>query len=190
MLCDRAAFLTIPIGTCKDAIRYYCHLPCSRNRETVRPEMNSVWSPGVNREDMFFLVLQFFSAEFLDTQHHHTVIAATIPCQGRIFANAGVAWSQHVGLSKPYLSVKSPIARFMGPTWDPSGTDRVEVGLMFAPCTLLSGMPLFQWPASILNFMWQVSSGDQLTSVTSWICWHGGYWGMVHYIESVFGNQS
>ena len=31
------------------------------------------------------------------------------------------------------------IARFMGPTWDPSGSDRTQVGPMLAPWTLLSG---------------------------------------------------
>ena len=31
------------------------------------------------------------------------------------------------------------IARFMGPTWGPSGADRTQVGPMLAPRTLLSG---------------------------------------------------
>ena len=31
------------------------------------------------------------------------------------------------------------IARFMGPTWGPSGADRTRVGPMLAPWTLLSG---------------------------------------------------
>ena len=34
----------------------------------------------------------------------------------------------------------SLIARFMGPTWGPSGADRTQVGPMMAPWTLLSGM--------------------------------------------------
>ena len=34
----------------------------------------------------------------------------------------------------------SLIARFMGPTWGPSGTDRSQVGPMLAPWTLLSGL--------------------------------------------------
>ena len=33
----------------------------------------------------------------------------------------------------------SLIARFMGPTWGPSGADRTQVGPMLAPWTLLSG---------------------------------------------------
>ena len=32
-------------------------------------------------------------------------------------------------------------ARFMGPTWGPSGADRTQVGPMLAPCTLLFGVP-------------------------------------------------
>ena len=32
------------------------------------------------------------------------------------------------------------IARFMGPTWGPSGADRTQVGPMLAPWTLLSGL--------------------------------------------------
>ena len=35
------------------------------------------------------------------------------------------------------------IAKFMGPTWGPSGADRTQVGPMLAPWTLLSGNLLF-----------------------------------------------
>ena len=34
----------------------------------------------------------------------------------------------------------SQIARFMGPTWDPPGADRTQVGPMLAPWILLSGI--------------------------------------------------
>ena len=39
------------------------------------------------------------------------------------------------------ISTQSPtlIARFMGPTWGPSGADRTHVGPMLVPWTLLSG---------------------------------------------------
>ena len=36
--------------------------------------------------------------------------------------------------------VPSLIARFMGPSWGPSGADRTQVGPMLAPWTLLSGL--------------------------------------------------
>ena len=35
---------------------------------------------------------------------------------------------------------RSLIARFMGPTWGPSGADRTQMGPMLAPWTLLSGI--------------------------------------------------
>ena len=35
----------------------------------------------------------------------------------------------HSGLTKRY----NLVARFMGPTWGPSGTDRIQVGHMLAP---------------------------------------------------------
>ena len=34
------------------------------------------------------------------------------------------------------LSLATLIARFMGPTWGPSGADRTQVGSMLAPCYL------------------------------------------------------
>ena len=39
----------------------------------------------------------------------------------------------------------SLIARFLGPTWGPSGPDRTQVGPMLAPWTLLSGMGCLFW---------------------------------------------
>ena len=39
--------------------------------------------------------------------------------------------------------ISSLIARFMGPTWGPSGTDRTQVGPMLAPWILLSGIFTF-----------------------------------------------
>ena len=37
------------------------------------------------------------------------------------------------------MRATTPVARFMGPTWGPSGADRTQVGPMLAPWTLLSG---------------------------------------------------
>ena len=48
--------------------------------------------------------------------------------------------SHYRGCNPGTQSSSSPlIARFMGPTWDPSGADRTQVGPMLAPWTLLSG---------------------------------------------------
>ena len=49
------------------------------------------------------------------------------------------------------------IARFIGPTWSPSGADRTQVGPMLAPWTLLSGSFEtlgFQYKPSIVLFAW------------------------------------
>ena len=41
--------------------------------------------------------------------------------------------------------VTTLIAKFMGPTWGPSGTDRAQVGPILAPSTLLSGCNVTHW---------------------------------------------
>ena len=41
--------------------------------------------------------------------------------------------------NKDILWISALIARFMGPTWGPSGANRTHVGPMLAPWTLLSG---------------------------------------------------
>ena len=49
-------------------------------------------------------------------------------------------WGQSKGLSYVGCLLKFIKAKFMGPTWDPSGADRTQVGPMLAPWTLLSGI--------------------------------------------------
>ena len=51
-----------------------------------------------------------------------------------------------INLDKPAL-----IARFMGPTWGPSGADRPQVGPMLAPWTFLSGRLTTYYVAMIQN---------------------------------------
>ena len=51
----------------------------------------------------------------------------------------------------------SLIARFLGPSWGPFGTNRTQVGPMLAPWTLLSGMFYF-----VINSM---SADDQALSI-------------------------
>ena len=54
--------------------------------------------------------------------------------------NVFMSWYHHVVAIHPQMPL---IARFMGPTWGPSGADRTQVGPMLAPWTLLSGASLF-----------------------------------------------
>ena len=46
-------------------------------------------------------------------------------------------WPLRMNLEE--ISIQTLIARFMGPTWGPSGADRTQVGPMLAPWILLSG---------------------------------------------------
>ena len=50
-----------------------------------------------------------------------------------------------------FSEMTSLIAKFMGPTWGPTGTDRTQVGPMLAPWILLSGLSF------IANFKVNVS---------------------------------
>ena len=47
--------------------------------------------------------------------------------------------SSYTGKMTSLYWIRALIARFMGPTWGPSGADRTQVGPMLAPWTLLSG---------------------------------------------------
>ena len=63
----------------------------------------------------------------------------------------------------PQTLLTSLIARFMGPTWGPSGADRTQVGPMLAPWTLLSGMffnckYFGEWLIACLAHIQQISS--------------------------------
>ena len=65
-----------------------------------------------------------------------------------IWTNRQVNPSSIVAILHNYGTRTSPIARFIGPTWGPSGADRTRVGPMLAPWTLLSGLVIL--PADCL----------------------------------------
>ena len=52
---------------------------------------------------------------------------------------------------KKHISYMFLIARFMGPTWGPSGADRTQVGPMLAPWILLSGVIGLEGAGSFLS---------------------------------------
>ena len=77
-------------------------------------------------------------------------------------------------ITRKWLSL---IARFMGPTWGPSGADRTQVSPMLAPWTLLSGMFTNTKPA--LGYFKTVSCSrdvvyETLTWQTAQFSWNGG----------------
>ena len=67
-------------------------------------------------------------------------------------------------------------ARFVGPTWGPSGSCRPQVGPMLAPWTLLSGKPLTNhyWLAHhlILRFISWGELSSCLWRLEEWCLWH------------------
>ena len=67
--------------------------------------------------------------------------AATMKGMGKISqkSNENYNTAENKSWNKTMHIFMTPlIARFMRPTWDPSGADRTQVGPMFAPWTLLS----------------------------------------------------
>ena len=65
------------------------------------------------------------------------------------------------------------IARFMGPTWGPSGADRTQVGPMLAPWTFPSG-----------TLCVRGTSTDN--SISASVCWSKRDCGYTHHIDVIF----
>ena len=65
-------------------------------------------------------------------------------------------------LGAPYVA---QIARFMGPTWGPSGADRTQMGPMLAKWTLLSGY--FERTTSHVNPVQTSANSAKMCSLTS-----------------------
>ena len=83
----------------------------------------------------------------LDFYARTTFLVTTIPspynevifCYGAALRITVGKWQPPRQICSVLLSEQPLRARFMGPTWGPSGTDRTQVGPMLAPWTLLSG---------------------------------------------------
>ena len=72
----------------------------------------------------------------------------------------------HKVMSGLAAAMTSLIARFIGPTWGPSGADRTQVGPMLAPWTLLSEMHLLRahaTPAVLLSLFCGPSATSHLS---------------------------
>ena len=67
------------------------------------------------------------------------------------------------------------IARFMGPTWGPSGADRTQVGPMLAPWTLLSGDPQNIITSSLWSSLWPSGASLLLTEIN----WDFDHWWII-----------
>ena len=78
------------------------------------------------------------------------------------------------------------IARFMRPTWGPSGADRTQVGPMLAPWTLLSG--------HFNNKLAEVSTGEKTYDTTVYKVWKHVAWSkhevqLWEYVEQPTGRR-
>ena len=75
------------------------------------------------------------------TDHiHHTYIGYW-SIDPPLWSNFSKIWISKLHVEKLLWKhdMDTQIARFMGPTWDPPGADRTQVGPVLAPWTLLSG---------------------------------------------------
>ena len=115
----------------------------------------------------YFLSCYLFSCYFLSVHRRfwpsklgiRVTLYPTSRHTSAVIGSHACAWTPHVArhiahareTNITYISVMrccckqaqtraSLIARFMGPTWGPSGADRIHVGPMLAPWTLLSGI--------------------------------------------------
>ena len=102
------------------------------------------------------------------------------PIRCIFLVNRGPASDLYVNvLPLCFLCCIIPIARFMGPTWGPSGADRTQVGPMLSPWSLLSGMlynkthpywgKCFSWHRD-----WCFHLGNVLIAFTG-ICYETGF---------------
>ena len=87
------------------------------------------------------------------TSGHGSLLVAWIR-----FRNRGVVnLMRHKQSCYGWNKVPSLIARFMGPTWGPSGADRAQVGPMLGPWTLPSGYCL-RSRASVIGIFWHLDT--------------------------------
>ena len=85
-------------------------------------------------------------------------------------------------------TLKGPlIARFMRPTWGPSGADRTQVGPMFASWTLLSGVVYWFHPVSppfCPSILPSICGGNGIHSISSRIL--AGSISLLHILSTNF----
>ena len=145
-----------PTGTGKDGMNHYRHLPYTRNTETRPPEMHSDWSASVDMEG-YLQLCWFLSEEFTSySQHRQDDIAPTIP----ISRPRTQAWVSH-GVS----CLRNHIL-----AWN-------VTFLVLARFTVSSGDQFL----NVCGFF-RCKLHVDCAPVTLWICCHGGYWGMVHWL--------
>ena len=82
------------------------------------------------------------------------------------------------------------IARFMGPTWGPSGADRAQIGPMLAPWTLLPGI-LYGLIREQAAWSWICRFQQQKKPTPPWFAWknfHNSFVKWCHY-SIIYGRE-
>ena len=108
------------------------------------------WAKITARRDQTHLDFGWDAPYILDLTVYQILLMASVRCAvnqnkqritRRMCANVNGPQAYHNTYTVVVLQypAKHPLkARFMGPTWGPSGADRTQVGTMLAPWTLLS----------------------------------------------------
>ena len=77
-------------------------------------------------------------------------------------------WQQNIVCNYEDLQMISLIAKFMGPTWGPSGTDRTQVGPMLAPLTWPSGMRHISWYQTFPCYYFVITTSRAICMVSGY----------------------
>ena len=103
-----------------------------------------------------------------------------------------IAWHRSTATweSLLWLSVPPLIARFIGPTWGPSGADRTQVGPMLAPWTLLSRSVLLQFDKDRMYGYIDWSSSPSINCLRAEIHRTCCYWILVSVLQQRIANST
>ena len=114
---------------------------CTRLCTWGKPNHCKVRSPQHTKQHL----TQQTNNKFCCCKHNHATsghsdmqVQGLTPCE-TLLPHKKPVYSIRSGDYAIFPPQPAMIARFLGPTWGPSGTDRTQVGPMLAPCTLLSG---------------------------------------------------
>ena len=107
-------------------------------------------------------------------------------CKFKIITTKWRAAKTSVYFTGQAVHIITLIARFMGPTWGPSGDNRTQVGPMLAPWTLLPGYFYYVWkraaPESYIED-WESEFNILSNYFIRDEMWHLVYWNAIQLME-------
>ena len=134
----------IPIVRMKFALKYSCPLPISLIDCCGQFRCNYISAHEINIHvckwyGNIVLVEYVTHAELYMKWFTSVILLLKWNLGPHETVNHVTACQYHHGAKQNNILIYTLIARFMGPTWGPSGAERTRVGPMLAPWTLLSG---------------------------------------------------